>query len=210
MNLVKLVVIAGSGGTLATGAYLTRDRWIPSKAQKAKNIEDSLKGRKLISSIANPKKQWEAEFESAEQEIKSLLGDTSLNKENGGVKLSEWCDSKMSLDVDKNLDVLKNVEKYCLIRNISSQLSRKGKSLLKVDSEDGWSSTYQKRKGDSSNRGDVALTNTANWDGANETNDIKEVKKWCSENSDKEFLASESEANSLYTKVLKWCTKEGE
>ncbi|CBY93171.1 hypothetical protein HF1_11630 [Mycoplasma haemofelis str. Langford 1] len=209
MDLTKVALAMGSGGTLATGAYLTKDHWMPSKEQKIKSIEDALKGRRLISSISDPKKQWEAEFESAEQAIKSLLGDTSLNKENGGVKLSEWCAGKMSLDVDKNQEVFKNVEQYCLIRSVSSQLSRKGKNLLKADSEEGWSETYKKRKGDSSNRDDVGLTKVTDWSKADETNDIAEVKKWCSKNSDGEFLASEDEANSLYTKVLKWCTKEG-
>ncbi|AEW45785.1 hypothetical protein MHC_04645 [Mycoplasma haemocanis str. Illinois] len=210
MNLVKPLIASISGGTLATGAYLTRDHWMPLKEKEFKSISDALKGRTLISSLKGDAltKQWEAEFESDKDAIKELLGDSTLEKQQGGVKLSEWCASKMSLDVNENQSVFKNVEKYCLIRNVASQLIRNKKTLLGAGQDTDWKSTYDKRKNTSAKREDIGLTDS-NWNGKTETEDLPKVKSWCASNSGGDFLASQEGENSLYTKVLKWCTKEG-
>ncbi|AEG73486.1 hypothetical protein MHF_1250 [Mycoplasma haemofelis Ohio2] len=210
MDPIKPLIALGSGGTLATGAYLTKDHWMPSNEKEFKSISDALKGRTLISSLKDDAltKQWEAEFESDKDAIKKLLGDSTLEKQQGGKKLSEWCVSKMSLDVNKNPEVFKNVENYCLVRSVASQLQRNKKTLLDVKSEDGWSATYKQRQTRSTSRTDIGLTDS-NWSGKTETADLPKVKAWCSSNSGGDFLASQEGDNSLYTKVLKWCTKDG-
>ncbi|CBY93185.1 hypothetical protein HF1_11770 [Mycoplasma haemofelis str. Langford 1] len=209
MDLVKPLAVLGSGGTLATGAYLTKDHWMPSpKEEKVKTISDALKGKKLISSLSTSdlEKQWEEEFESDQETLKKLLGDNNLDKSKGGKALSGWCANQMSLDVDKNQGTLKHVEKYCLIRSVASQLERKQKTLLKADQEQGWKTTYDKRKSTTSKREDIGLTGT-DWTGDKESEDLPKVKEWCSTNSFKDFLASDNGA--LYTNVLKWCTTNG-
>ncbi|AEW45778.2 hypothetical protein MHC_04610 [Mycoplasma haemocanis str. Illinois] len=207
MNSTYLLTALGAAGSLSVGVYLTRDHWMPQHEQKVKSIEEALKGRRLISSLPENSltKQWEAEFESASNEIKNLLGNNSLNAQTGGVELSKWCSSKMSLNVDENMDVFKNVEKYCLIRSISSQLARKQKTLLKEEQADEWKSTYKKRQDTTSKRADVGLSGD-NW---TENDDLSKVKAWCTSNSEQEFLASQEGTDSMYSKVLKWCTKEG-
>ncbi|AEW45795.1 hypothetical protein MHC_04695 [Mycoplasma haemocanis str. Illinois] len=209
MNLVKPFVILGSSGTLAAGAYLTKDSWMSSsKKRQEQTIANALQNRRLISSLqtSDLAKQWEEEFESDQETLKKLLGDSSLDKSKGGKALSEWCDGKMSLDVDKNKEIFKNVEKYCLIRSVASQLERKQKTLLKENQEQEWKSTYNKRKSTSSKRDDIGL-NGADWNTDKESEDLPKVKEWCAANSGKDFLASDN--NDIYTKVLKWCTSNG-
>ncbi|AEG73479.1 hypothetical protein MHF_1243 [Mycoplasma haemofelis Ohio2] len=210
MNATYLLSALGAGGAAATGAYLTKDHWMPSHEQKVKSIEEALKGRKLISSLEGNSltKQWEAEFESDSNEIKTLLGNSSLNSQTGGVELSKWCSSKMPLDVDKNQDVFEKVEKYCLIRSVASQLARKQKTLLKEGQTSEWQATYKKRKDTSAKRSDLGLEGDS-WTVDKQNEDLPKVKAWCTSNSEKEFLASPEGTDSLYTKVLKWCTKEG-
>ncbi|CBY93209.1 hypothetical protein HF1_12010 [Mycoplasma haemofelis str. Langford 1] len=208
MDLTKsALLLTGSGGTMAAGAYATKDYWMPTKekVQEVKSIRDSLKGRKLISSLVGEAltKQWEEEFESDSVAIKSLLKDTSLVKTTGGTALSNWCSEQMPLDADKNPEILKNVEKYCLIRSVSDQLSRKGKKLL--GEGDGWNATYTKRKQRTTSRGDVGLS--GEWTNAQESNDLQTIKTWCSTNSAADF--TDSGTDSIYTKVLKWCTADG-
>ncbi|AEG73521.1 hypothetical protein MHF_1285 [Mycoplasma haemofelis Ohio2] len=210
MDLTKsALLLAGSGGTMAAGAYATKDYWMPikEKAQEVKSIRDSLKGRKLISSFVGEAltKQWEEEFDSDAENIKTLLKDTSLVKTTGGTALSKWCSEQMPLDADKNPEILKNVEKYCLIRSVSDQLSRKGKKLLGEGDQDGWSKTYKKRKEKSTNRAEVGLQET--WKEDQESNELPTIKTWCSANSAADF--TDSGADSIYTKVLKWCTEDG-
>ncbi|CBY93174.1 hypothetical protein HF1_11660 [Mycoplasma haemofelis str. Langford 1] len=210
MDLIKPLIALGSGGTLATGAYLTKDHWMPSNEKEFKSISDALKGRTLISSLKDDTltKQWEAEFESDKDAIKKLLGDSALEKQQVGKKLSEWCVSKMSLDVNKNPEVFKNVENYCLIRSVASQLQRNKKTLLDVKSEDGWVTTYEQRKKKTTNRSNIGLE--GEWNKPPEQQqDLNAIKAWCSSNSGGDFLASQEGDNSLYTKVLKWCTKDG-
>ncbi|AEW45800.1 hypothetical protein MHC_04720 [Mycoplasma haemocanis str. Illinois] len=212
MSLVKALVVLGSGGTVATGVYLTSDYWMSSKEGTMVSIKDSLKGKKLISSIADSevaKKQWEAEFDSASDAIKSLLNKSDLTSETGGKALESWCSLQMSLNSHENKEVLSNVEKYCLVRSVASQISRKNKNLLKADVETGWSSTYQKRKAaqETSNRSSVGLSGA--WQEGKETEELKIIKKWCSDNSEKEFLVSNKGNSDLYDNVLKWCTQEG-
>ncbi|CBY93190.1 hypothetical protein HF1_11820 [Mycoplasma haemofelis str. Langford 1] len=211
MSLTKSLAALGTGGTMATGAYLTSDYWMPSKEKAPMSIRDSLKGA-LISSISDSavaKKQWEAEFDSASDAIKTLLNKNDLTTETGGKALESWCSLQMPLNSHENQEVLANVEKYCLIRSVSSQLSRKNKNLLKVDVADGWSETYQNRKKEqsSANRTSVGLSNP--WQEGKEAEDLVVIKKWCSDNSEKEFRVSNQGTSDLYDNVLKWCTKEG-
>ncbi|CBY93254.1 hypothetical protein HF1_12460 [Mycoplasma haemofelis str. Langford 1] len=209
MDLTKPLLFLGTGGAMTTGAYLTKDYWMPSKEETSKSIRDSLEGKKLISTTLTGTaltKQWEEEFESDSDAIKSLLNKSDLNKQTGGEALSKWCDDQMSLDAKGNEGVLAKVEKYCLVRSVSSQLSRKGKNLLGKDNSSGWTTTYNKRKSANANRDVVGLTGGTTWTSVNEGDDISKVKTWCSENSEKDFLVSEQGNSSLYTNVLEWCT----
>ncbi|AEW45806.1 hypothetical protein MHC_04750 [Mycoplasma haemocanis str. Illinois] len=206
MNLTKLsLLLAGSGG--AVGAYATKDYWMPLNKKEIKSIADSLEGRKLISSLVGEAltKQWEEEFESDVENIKTLLRDSSLVKTTGGRILSKWCSEQMLLDADKNPEILKNVEKYCLIRSVSDQLSRKGKKLLGDGDQDGWSKVYKKRKEKSTNRAEVGLQEV--WKEDQESKELPIIKEFCSTNSSADFI--DSGANSIYSKVLKWCTSDG-
>ncbi|CBY93267.1 hypothetical protein HF1_12590 [Mycoplasma haemofelis str. Langford 1] len=204
MDLTKLLfTLIGSSGVAATGAYLTKDSWMPPK----KSIEDALTGKKLISSMKGEAltKQWQEEFESDRESIKGVIGFKDNDKENGGLALSKWCSDQMSLDFLKNQEVFKNVEKYCLIRSVSSQLSRKGKSLLADSDASGWSATYAKRKEKSTPREDLGLSK--DWVDNKESEELPTIKTWCSKNSKEDFI--DSGENSLYIKVLKWCTSDG-
>ncbi|AEW45829.1 hypothetical protein MHC_04865 [Mycoplasma haemocanis str. Illinois] len=208
MNLINSLVFLGSVGGISAGAYLTQGYWMPSK--KFKSIKDSLEEKKFISSTLSGNsliKQWEEEFESDKAAIEALLKVGSLDKVAGGVALSKWCADQMTLDSEKNKGILENVKKYCLIRDISSQLKRKSKLLLDSSHTSEWKTTYDKRKSASEKRSDVGLTDENTW---NEGDDLSKIKEWCSRNSEQEFLVSEQGTSDLYTKVLKWCTKEGE
>ncbi|CBY93261.1 hypothetical protein HF1_12530 [Mycoplasma haemofelis str. Langford 1] len=210
MNLINSLILLGSMGSVAAGAYLTQGYWMPSKEEKSKSIRDSLEGKKLISSALSGTplvKQWEEEFESDKAKIEALLGQGTLDKVKGGVALSTWCSNQMSLDSEQNKGVLENVKSYCLVRSVSNQLKRKSKTLLGTSHTTEWKATYDKRKQASEKRSDVGLTGESNWD---EGNDLVKIKVWCSGNSEQEFLVSEQGTSDLYTKVLKWCTKEGE
>ncbi|AEG73474.1 hypothetical protein MHF_1236 [Mycoplasma haemofelis Ohio2] len=111
----------------------------------------------------------------------------------------------MELDSKKNQESLKLVEKYCLIRDLASQLSRKGKTLLTSSSlATDWNNTYTKRKNKSTARADVGLDG-ANWDNTQQETDLKKIKEWCEGTSKQDFLASEDK----YEKLHKWCTKDG-
>ncbi|CBY93179.1 hypothetical protein HF1_11710 [Mycoplasma haemofelis str. Langford 1] len=201
---MKLGTVAASlgGASAASVAAAGGYHYLSSKNP---SIQEVLKDSKLISGLSSDAvtKQWEEEFESAKTNIKTLIGFNSEDKAEGGKALAKWCNDQMSLDSVKNEDVLKNVKNYCLVRSVSSQLSRLGKTLLGSSHTTEWTTTYKKRKTQQTPRTDVGLD--GNWNGDHETTELPTVKNWCSANSGKDFVAKEG----LYEKVLKWCTQEG-
>ncbi|AEG73553.1 hypothetical protein MHF_1317 [Mycoplasma haemofelis Ohio2] len=175
-------------------------------SSRNESIQEALKNVRLISSLTGDAliKQWQEEFESDKKDIKPLIGFTSDDKEGGGRALAKWCNDQMSLDSVKHPEGLKNVKSYCLIRTVSSHLSRHNKTLLNESNVTEWQATYNQRKTKKTPKADIGMEND-DWSADNYTKELPTVKTWCSTNSVKDFLASED----LYTRVLKWCTKEG-
>ncbi|CBY93165.1 hypothetical protein HF1_11570 [Mycoplasma haemofelis str. Langford 1] len=165
-------------------------------------IKEQLKDRKFIPSSDDA--LWTEEFKSDSANMKiSIEALKDATDFDGGSKLKSWCESQMELDSKKNSKSLELVEKYCLIRDLSSQLSRQNKTLLVgSDSKEAWNATYSKRKTKTSTRADVGLQGT-NW---TEDTDLPIIKSWCDENSKKEF--SVSSQKDIYPKLVSWCTKE--
>ncbi|CBY93181.1 hypothetical protein HF1_11730 [Mycoplasma haemofelis str. Langford 1] len=189
------------GGASATGAAAAAGGYYVLSS-KEPTIKEELKSKKFIP--FSDSSQWDEEFKSDSTNIKaSIKALEGATDNNGGSKLKEWCESQMELDAKKHSKSLELVSKYCLIRDLASQLSRKGKTLLSSNSsESEWKATYSKRQNKSTSRAEVNLTGSA-W---TETTDLPLIRKWCEDNSKKDFLASNK--NDIYSKLENWCTKE--
>ncbi|AEW45770.1 hypothetical protein MHC_04570 [Mycoplasma haemocanis str. Illinois] len=203
MKLGVVVASIGGAGVAAVGGY----HYWPSNSVFI-SIKDALKDSRLISDLpqASLVKQWQEEFKSAKgdiaKDIEELKGVTE--DVDGGKKLEAWCSSKMNLDSKKNGDTLKLVKKYCLIRDLSSQLKRTNKSLLDKSQSGEWEAVYKKRQEGKSVRADVGLSDT-NWPESKQSEELSTIQKWCEDTSKEDFLAS----NEKYNKLLKWCTVDG-
>ncbi|AEW45760.1 hypothetical protein MHC_04520 [Mycoplasma haemocanis str. Illinois] len=198
MSTKALFVLGGTGIASASavgGYYVFRP--------KAITIKQALKHKKFI--LESDIRQWEEEFKSDKENIKSEIKELNgVDDKDGPTQLKSWCKQQMNLDLEKNPQSLELVKKYCLIRDLASQLLRTGKNLLTgSSSEEDWKSTYTKRKAKTNTRGDIGLTGSE-W---KETEDLEFIKSWCGIHSKEDFLASDN--NSKYTQLLKWCTKEG-
>ncbi|CBY93162.1 hypothetical protein HF1_11540 [Mycoplasma haemofelis str. Langford 1] len=197
------------GGASATSAAAGGYYFLSSKGAI---IKEELKSFKLISNLdaSAQVKQWQEEFKSDQESIKKAiptLKDVST-PEDGGKKLGEWCSSQMDLDSKKHSDTFELVKKYCLIRDLSSQLKRNNKSVLGKGQDSEWKAVYQQRKSKKSTRADVGITDT-NWP-TNNDKDAEEllvIQAWCEKTEKEDFLASDN--NSKYDKLLKWCTVDG-
>ncbi|AEW45776.1 hypothetical protein MHC_04600 [Mycoplasma haemocanis str. Illinois] len=198
---MKVGLPALLGGTSAVGISVAAGGYYVMNSHGL-TIKERLKGKKFIPSSDSA--LWTEEFKSDSANIKSSIPDLKdATDTNGGEKLKSWCESQMELDSKKNPKSLELVEKYCLVRDLSSQLSRQNKTLLSGNgSQAEWTATYNKRKTKTSTRTDVGLQGT-NWD---ESTDLPTIKSWCDENSKKEF--STSTQKDIYPKLVSWCTKE--
>ncbi|CBY93147.1 hypothetical protein HF1_11390 [Mycoplasma haemofelis str. Langford 1] len=187
---------AGAASASAAGGYY-------AFSSKGITIKEALKDEQFIPE--GDTAQWGEEFKSDKENIKAAIKELSgVDDNDGGIKLRDWCKQKMTLASEKNPQSLELVRKYCLIRDLASQLLRTGKNLLTEGSlESDWKATYTKRKSKANTRGDIGLAG----DSWNETEDLVFIKSWCGTHSEEAFLASDN--NSKYTKLLKWCTKEG-
>ncbi|AEW45792.1 hypothetical protein MHC_04680 [Mycoplasma haemocanis str. Illinois] len=188
------------GGASATGAAVAGGYYFVNS--KGSTIKDELKDRTFISSTDIA--QWDEEFKSDSKKIKESIKELAdATDSNGGIKLKNWCESQMELDAKKHPKSLELVGKYCLIRDLSSQISRKGKTLLGNNSpESEWKATYSKRQQKQTSRSEVNLSGSS-WA---ETTDLPLIKQWCDDIGKKEFLASNK--GDFYSKLESWCTKE--
>ncbi|AEW45213.1 hypothetical protein MHC_01735 [Mycoplasma haemocanis str. Illinois] len=208
-HLAKGAIATSSLGTIVTGAYIGS-----SYLSKKSTISDHLthSNYQLISSISNKdhsRLQWEAEFESDKDKIKGLIGFTEDDKKKGGEALERWCSSKLKESYSEEHKDLERIKSYCVIRDISSQLKRKGKSVLS-DSDGKWTQTYNKRKSTPkrSPRSQIAgLTGEWNASGVShsEGDDLAKIKEWCKLTSQSSFRAYET----TYDQVYNWCTEDG-
>ncbi|AEW45772.1 hypothetical protein MHC_04580 [Mycoplasma haemocanis str. Illinois] len=201
---MKSVTVLLLGGASATGVAAAAGGYYVLTS-KNPTIKERFKNRKFIP--AEDSKQWTEEFKSDSANIKaSIEALKNATDENGGSKLKDWCESQMELDSVKNPNSLELAGKYCLIRDLASQLSRTGKTLLTNSGSDTeWKNTYDKRKNKTTTRSDVGLIGD-NWDNTKQEEDLPKIKEWCEGISKEDFLASETK----YDKLHKWCTKEGD
>ncbi|CBY93163.1 hypothetical protein HF1_11550 [Mycoplasma haemofelis str. Langford 1] len=207
---MKLGTVAASlGGASAASVAAAGGYHYLSSKNAIVSIKESLKGSRLISDLPSSSltKQWQEEFKSAKEDISRDIEDLKgvTEEVDGGKKLESWCSRQMDLDSAKNADVLALVKKYCLVRSVSSQLSRNKKTLLGSGDEEKskWQATYKKREERKTDRKDMGLQDA--WNGKQEDKDLPKIKEWCSNHQDNDFIATED----LYTKLLKWCTVEG-
>ncbi|CBY93144.1 hypothetical protein HF1_11360 [Mycoplasma haemofelis str. Langford 1] len=195
------------GGASVTGASAAAGGYYALKP-KGITIKEELQNRRFISESDTA--QWDEEFKSDKENIKAVIKELSgVDDKDGGIKLRDWCSKQMILEARKYSESLELVRKYCLIRDLASQLLRKGKTLLTSDSSsEDWSNTYKYRKSKSTSRADVGLNDQwASDPNTQETKDLEIIKAWCLKTSGEEFLASDKDAK--YDKLHKWCTKEG-
>ncbi|AEW45766.1 hypothetical protein MHC_04550 [Mycoplasma haemocanis str. Illinois] len=199
MSTKVWLVLGGAGVTCASaaGGYYVF-------SSKELTIEEEFSNRRFIP--LDNGDQWIEEFKSDKENIKKSIGELKdATDENGGTQLRDWCQRQMKLNAKKNLKSFELVGKYCLIRDLASQLSRNKKTLLTDTSlASDWTSTYQKRKDKNTDRAGVGLSEQ--WTNAQQDADLTKIKGWCSDTSKGDFLASDKEK---YTNLLKWCTKEG-
>ncbi|AEW45242.1 hypothetical protein MHC_01880 [Mycoplasma haemocanis str. Illinois] len=208
--IIKGAIAATASGIGATGIYvgsLYLSKKITISSQLTKE------GYTLISSITNKeysKQQWESEFETDEQNIKTLIGFGGNGKVLGGEALEKWCSSKLKESYSENHKDLQGIKNYCVIRNIASQLSKKGSSILTESTEDDskWKSTYGKRKATPKRtpRSQIAgLEGEWSQNNHEENKDLGKIKEWCKRKSQTLFYAHES----TYDQVYNWCTEGG-
>ncbi|CBY93153.1 hypothetical protein HF1_11450 [Mycoplasma haemofelis str. Langford 1] len=187
---------AGAASASAAGGYY-------AFSSKVVTIGEALKNKRFIPT--DNSNQWTEEFKSDKENIQKSIGDLKdATDSNGGSKLKDWCQKQLKLDAKKNPQSLELVGKYCLIRDLDSQLSRNKKTLLTGDAS-GWAETYKKRKDKKTDRAAIGLS--GQWVENQQEADLVKIKEWCSDTSKQDFLASDN--NDKYTKLLKWCTKEG-
>ncbi|CBY92422.1 hypothetical protein HF1_04140 [Mycoplasma haemofelis str. Langford 1] len=210
MNSIHKLGMLGLGGAAtATSAYAGINYFQKNKPTISEHLTDNK--YLLISSIdnlAHLKLQWEAEFKSAKEKIKTLIGFTKDSDEEGGQALKEWCESKIKEDYSQGAKHLQEVKSYCVLRKVESQLTRNNKKILTHSSEDSgkWDKTYEQRKKTAqlSPRSQVGLEGS--WpDGDTKTQDLPKIKKWCELKVQSYFLAHED----TYTNVYNWCTEDG-
>nr|WP_014272836.1 hypothetical protein [Mycoplasma haemocanis] len=206
------VVIASIGGASAVGVAAVGGYHYLSHKENSVSIRSSLKDFKLISTLTGEAltKQWVAEFKSATNDIKEKIEELKnvTDEAEGGRKLASWCSKQMDLDSRKYPETFELVKKYCLVRDLSSQLKRNNKSVLDRKQDSDWKDVFQKRKTQKSTRSDVGIKD-ATWPTGNEKDDVDllMIQTWCENTEKEEFLASDN--NSKYDKLLKWCTADG-
>ncbi|AEW45764.1 hypothetical protein MHC_04540 [Mycoplasma haemocanis str. Illinois] len=204
MKLGIAVSLIG-GASAAGGYYYLSHKEIPV------SIRSSLKDFKLISTLTGDSltKQWVAEFKSAKDDIKSEIEELKdvAGDDEGGRKLESWCSKQMDLEAKKYPETFELVKKYCLIRDLSSQISRNKKTLLRPDQSSEWTSLYQKKKSGTATRADVGLGGTT-WEADKEKDELPTIQNWCNKTSRESFLASDND--SKYNKLIEWCTSSGQ
>ncbi|CBY92479.1 hypothetical protein HF1_04710 [Mycoplasma haemofelis str. Langford 1] len=212
MNIAYKLGMVGLGGVAATtGAYAGSRYLRNNKSSVAHHLEES--GYKLISSIDNSehlKLQWQEEFKSDKEKIKTLIGFSQGSDEDGGKALEAWCNINLKKEYLENSKELEGVKNYCVLRTIESQLSRdNNKKILTDDSGDNtkWENTYNKRKETTtlSPRSQVGLTGEWAQHSNSKDEDLKIIKPWCKAQSKSHFLAYQQ----TYTHVNNWCTEGG-
>ncbi|AEW45246.1 hypothetical protein MHC_01900 [Mycoplasma haemocanis str. Illinois] len=206
--LLKGGLAAATVGATATGVYIGSN-YLTNTTSVSKYLTNS--GYKLISSIKNPehiKRQWQEEFKSDKETIKSLLNLKEDDENKGGEELRKWCSSKLESEYSNNFEDLENVKKYCVIKTIKEWLIRDGnKKILTENQGDNskWEATYNKRKQAKTSRSQVGLTESwpENSGPDKKDADLPVIKNWCREKSNADFLAHEE----TYSQVKDWCTE---
>ncbi|CBY93151.1 hypothetical protein HF1_11430 [Mycoplasma haemofelis str. Langford 1] len=209
---MKLGTAAASiGGASAASAAAVGGYHYLSQKETVISIREALKDAKLISTLTGDAltKQWVTEFKSAQNDIKEKIQELKsvTSEEDGGKKLESWCLKQMDLDSKKHSETLELVKKYCLIRDLASQLSRNKKVLLGKSQQSEWSALYKKHKGSSATRADVGLTGET-WSENKENDELPVIQNWCEGTSKQDFLASDNDTK--YNKLIKWCTADGQ
>ncbi|AEG73472.1 hypothetical protein MHF_1234 [Mycoplasma haemofelis Ohio2] len=204
---MKLGTVAASLGGASAASAAAGGYYLYSKDTPV-SIREALKDSKLISTLSGEAltKQWQEEFKSAKDDIKRDIRDLKdfTAEDDGGKKLESWCLKQMDLDSKKHDDTLQLVKKYCLVRDLASQLKRNNKSLIGKSQSDAWGAVYEKRKSGKSTRADIGLSG-ADWPESKQTEELPVIQKWCEDTIKESFLASEDK----YNKLLKWCTEDG-
>ncbi|AEG73468.1 hypothetical protein MHF_1230 [Mycoplasma haemofelis Ohio2] len=188
---------AGAASASAAGGYY-------AFSSKGVTIGEELKNKRFISTDNSA--QWTEEFKSDKENIQKSIEDLKdATDSNGGSKLKDWCQKQLKLDAKKNPQSLELVGKYCLIRDLASQLFRNKKTLLASGASE-WAATYQKRKTKTTDRAAIGLS--GQWVENQQEADLVKIKEWCLDTSKQDFLASDNDTK--YNKLIKWCTAAGQ
>ncbi|AEW45258.1 hypothetical protein MHC_01960 [Mycoplasma haemocanis str. Illinois] len=197
-SMIKLVYAFGSISAIGGGVFTIK--YIYDKSSSI-SIESHLKYKNLtlISSL-NSASQWDEEYKLDKDAIKAVI--KVANDSEGGTKLKEWCSQQLSKPFKESEDLSK-IERWCTVGKISQRIP-KGKELLNNESETSeWEKIYNKNV-DQSERNKIALSNSKG-DGTKD-NDLSTIKKFCSDNKDKPFLADKKTTE--YDLVNLWCIKQ--
>ncbi|CBY92445.1 hypothetical protein HF1_04370 [Mycoplasma haemofelis str. Langford 1] len=203
-HLAKGAIAAATAGTAATGAYVG-STYLSGTSIANQLVKDKYTPISSISNAEHSRQQWAAKFESDVQNIKTLIGFSGDDKVQGGEALEKWCSSKLKENYSETHPSLAGIKKYCVIRNIESQLARQQASILADSDTDKWTATYNKRKS-TTKRSPLSQVTGLTGSGSSQPNDdLTKIKNWCNSKAKDSFYAYED----TYDRVYNWCTEKG-
>ncbi|AEG72796.1 hypothetical protein MHF_0524 [Mycoplasma haemofelis Ohio2] len=197
-EMMKGAYALGAASAIGGGAFTAK--YIYDRSSSI-SIESHLKSKNLtVISSLNSTSQWEEEYKLDKDAIKAEIQITNDNE--GGTKLKEWCSQQLSKPFKEGEDLSK-IERWCTVGKISQRIP-KGKELLQDGAESSeWEKLYNKNT-DQSERSKLSLASSKE-DGT-KNSDLTAIKKFCSDNKDKPFLADRKATE--YDLVILWCIKQ--
>ncbi|CBY93191.1 hypothetical protein HF1_11830 [Mycoplasma haemofelis str. Langford 1] len=199
MNLAKSLLAAGSGGTLATGAYLTSDYWMPSSSEvktPKKSISKVLIENKYTPLDPSKPENWSNVLAKYNQ------AHSSAHKQED--QLKNDCRVLLAKEEFSN-DDYKEARRWCVSpQTVTARLALFNKTPLSTDdpgttNDNDWKQRITSHGQATKNK----LTHTFNGD---ETQDLKGIKAECKTLNEKTNDAETFEEDFL--KSFDWCSKD--
>ncbi|CBY93206.1 hypothetical protein HF1_11980 [Mycoplasma haemofelis str. Langford 1] len=196
MHLIKPLAAALGGGAMATGAYLTKDHWMPSNKEAGDSISKVLVDRKYTPLDPSKAEGWEAVLEKYNAAYSTAAKKVS--------NLQEECRALLSKEEFNDVDYQK-ARRWCTkLQSVSDRLgafNRKALSTTESETKDNdeWKKKINAHNGEHSNKLDHTFT------GEDDAN-LKAIKSKCATLNGKQSTDEGFEKD--FSKSFEWCSIE--
>ncbi|AEG73511.1 hypothetical protein MHF_1275 [Mycoplasma haemofelis Ohio2] len=198
MDLIKPLTATLGGGAMATGAYLTRDSWMPSekpKVQAKKSVSQALTEAKYKPLDITKEAGWTEVLAKYNEAHSSATKDIS--------QLKGEC--KVLLEKEEFIDSdYQKARRWCVeIQSVGDRLKLFGKVALSTDASvntdnEKWKAKIENHKKDHPNK----LNHNF---GAEENQNLTDIKSKCKELEGKKSTDESFESD--FSKSVEWCAQ---